>query len=241
MNPATTPQNSRPELACAGDGPDTHHRTAAGEPAEEDATSQQMPSSATPRGRRPGKQSTAQEIAEAARAVFADIGYARATMRGIADAAGVDPALVNHYYGNKARLFAAVSDLPLDPAVLLAAIQAAPADQAGQALADVLCAGLTTPTIGQRMVMLVRAAHSEPEVAQLLRAKFTEQGFFPLARQLGLDRPELRASLCVCAVLGVVVGRFVCELPPLRQASAQQLAMALGPTLHHYLTGDLVE
>ena len=40
-------------------------------------------------------------------------------MRAIADRAGVDAAMVNHWFGGKEALFTAALDIPVDPAVLL--------------------------------------------------------------------------------------------------------------------------
>ncbi len=70
------------------------------------------------RGRRPGNPAiTRQSILEAARATFARAGYERATIRAIASAAAVDPALVHHYFGTKEELFVAAHEIPISPAV----------------------------------------------------------------------------------------------------------------------------
>ena len=70
----------------------------------------------SPRGRRPGGVDTRQAIVEAARVDFAEQGYDGTSLRGIARRAEVDPALVHHYFGGKPQLFAAVMDIPADPA-----------------------------------------------------------------------------------------------------------------------------
>src|SRR5256886_17585982 len=70
-------------------------------------------------GRRPGNQDTREAIVEAARKAFAERGYDRASIRAIATSAGVDPALVHHYFGTKDELFLATVQAPMDPAVLL--------------------------------------------------------------------------------------------------------------------------
>src|SRR6478735_1566627 len=66
------------------------------------------------RGRRPGGTDTRAVIVDAARRSFAAKGYDKASMRGIAREAGVDPALVHHYFEGKAGLFAATLDVPVD-------------------------------------------------------------------------------------------------------------------------------
>ena len=67
------------------------------------------------RGRRPGGADTRAALLDAARAEFAERGYDGATVRVIAERAGVDPAMVNHWFGGKEALFTAALDLPLDP------------------------------------------------------------------------------------------------------------------------------
>ena len=72
-----------------------------------------MSSAASKRtGRRSGPTETREQIAIAARAQFAERGFERATFRAIAEAAGVDPALVVHFYGSKDDLFREVMQLP---------------------------------------------------------------------------------------------------------------------------------
>src|SRR5256885_622978 len=72
-------------------------------------------------GRRPGNQDTREAIVEAARKAFAERGYDRASIRAIATSAGVDPALVHHYFGTKDELFLATVNAPIDPATILPA------------------------------------------------------------------------------------------------------------------------
>src|ERR1700739_4233560 len=66
-------------------------------------------------GRRPGNADTRQEIVEAAARVFAEKGYDGTSLRAVARAAGVDPALVHHYFDGKADLFVTAMALPFDP------------------------------------------------------------------------------------------------------------------------------
>ena len=77
-------------------------------------------------GRRPGGSDTRERIAVAARSLFADLGYERTTFRGIAAAAGVDPALVVHFYGSKDELFRQVMVLPPAMADALEQLAAGP-------------------------------------------------------------------------------------------------------------------
>ena len=70
-------------------------------------------------GRRPGNQDTREAIIAAAREAFAEKGYDRASIRAIATGAGVDPALVHHYFGTKDQLFLATVNAPIDPGEIL--------------------------------------------------------------------------------------------------------------------------
>src|SRR5579864_8396991 len=82
------------------------------------------------RGRPPGPSDNREKIVAAARATFAEAGYDAATLRGIARRAGVDPALVHHYFEGKAALFIEMVQLARDPAEVVAEV-ALSRDQAG--------------------------------------------------------------------------------------------------------------
>ena len=56
-------------------------------------------------GRRPGRSDTRALILTAALELFAAKGYSGATLRGIAEQADVDPALIHHFFDNKGGLF----------------------------------------------------------------------------------------------------------------------------------------
>ncbi len=75
-------------------------------------------------GRRAGDSGTREAILQAARAQFAERGYDGATIRAIAAAAAVDPALVHHFYGSKESLFAAAMQLPVIPSEVISAVMA---------------------------------------------------------------------------------------------------------------------
>src|SRR3954469_11292384 len=86
----------------------------------------------SPRGRRPGAPDTRADILAAARALFADRGFGRTTIRAVASDAGVDPALVHHYFGTKDDLFVASLQLPVDPRERLAPALAGGPDGAAE-------------------------------------------------------------------------------------------------------------
>ena len=87
------------------------------------------------KGRRPGNPGTADEILRSARDSFASLGYERASVRGIARAAGVDPALVLHYFGSKQHLFVAAVELPYDVGAEIGSRLATAPEAAGEGTA----------------------------------------------------------------------------------------------------------
>lgn len=190
-------------------------------------------------GRRPGDSGTRAAILDAARQSFGASGYAGTTIRGVARAAGVDPALVHRFYGSKESLFAATLDLPGDPSVLLPALLGEGLDGLGERVVGTFLA-LWDATPGQGpMLALIRSAVADERSAELLRDFLTRVAMGPLATAAGGDSPELRASLVASQMVGLAVTRYVLRLEPLASIPAAELAAHVGPTLDRYLTGTL--
>jgi AcrR family transcriptional regulator len=190
-------------------------------------------------GRRPGESGTREAIATAARELFAQRGYDRATIRAIASAADVDPALINHFFGSKQELFRAVTMLPADLEAMMAQIVEGPRSQAGLRLARFLLDVLEDPEARSAILSLVRAAASEPEAVAAVREIVTERVLIPIAEQLDADQPRLRANLINSQMVGLVMARSVIELEPLASLPAESVAEAIAPNLQRYLTGPL--
>src|SRR4051812_32516496 len=111
-------------------------------------------------GRRPGPTQTRDAIADAARAQFAEVGYDRATIRSIAGAAGVDPALVIRFHGSKEALFREVMALPPMAAEAIARLREGPPETAGRRLAETVVALLENPATRAIVVGRIRSASS---------------------------------------------------------------------------------
>ncbi len=191
------------------------------------------------RGRRPAGSGTREAILAAAKHQFAEVGYPRTTLRGIAGEAGVDTRLVSHYFGTKQELFVTVVDLPFEPERVLETVLAGGPEGAGARLAAFALTMLDTPAARQTMTGLLRAAASEDEAAGLVRDLLTTRILMPIAVRLGGDHPELRAALLGSQMAGLVVARHIIGLHALADADHELLARALGPVLQHYLTDDL--
>jgi AcrR family transcriptional regulator len=193
-------------------------------------------------GRRPGNPDTRQAILDAARATFADLGYTGASMRKIANAAGVDPALVHHYFGTKENLFLATVEVPVDLPDLLQSIAAQGADGLGLRLARTMIAVWESPT-GASLAAALRAAMADPARARMLREFLVPRIVGPLVGTLALpsDEVELRSGLLMTQILGVLAGRYLLAVEPLASLPTEQLAANVGATIQRYLTGPLAE
>jgi AcrR family transcriptional regulator len=190
-------------------------------------------------GRRPGESGTREAIANAARRQFAERGYGRATIRGIAGEADVDPALVVHFFGSKEELFAAVTALPYELESALPQIVDGPRSKIGERLAEFLLGVLEDPESRAALTGIVRAAASEPNAARAVREVVTARVLVPLAKAIDADQPELRASLVNSQMVGLVMARYVVALEPLASLPAADVARALAPNLQRYLIGRL--
>ena len=190
-------------------------------------------------GRRPGDSGTREAILAAARESFGSAGYGGTTIRGVARAAGVDPALVHHFFGNKDGLFGAAMELPFDPSVVVAGLLAEGLDGLGERIVRTFLS-IWDGTPGQGpMLALLRSAVSDEQAATSLRTFLSRVLLTPLAKAATDDRPELRASLVGSQMVGMAVARYVVRIEPLASATADELAPAVGPTLDRYLTGPL--
>jgi AcrR family transcriptional regulator len=191
-------------------------------------------------GRRPGPSDTREAILAAASRHFAQHGYDRASLRGIAREAGVDQKLIAHFFGSKRQLFVAAVGLPFNPGEVLPEILAGDADSIGERLAAFLVDVLEQPELHRRLTGVVRAAASEPEVARMLREFLTRELFGPAAEILGTEDGPFRANLVGSQIVGLVMARYVIAIDPLASMPPNAVAAAVAPTLERYLLGPLV-
>lgn len=190
------------------------------------------------RGRRPGAPDTRAEILAAARELFAARGFGRTSIRAIAGQAGVDPALVHHYFGAKDDLFIAALELPVDPRVVLAPVAAQGPDGAAERLLRTFLTvwddpGLRLPLLGLARSML------DPAGAPLFKDGFLAVVLQPVGIALGIDEPERRMPIVASQVIGLVLLRYLLELEPLASMDADEIVAVYAPTIQRYLTGDL--
>jgi AcrR family transcriptional regulator len=195
-------------------------------------------STASRRGRRPGSPDTRAAILAAARELFAANGYGGTSIRAVAAAAGVDGALVHHYFGAKDDLFVAALELPIDPRVALAPAIAGGPDGAAERMLGVFLSVWDNPENRLPLLALVRGMF-DPAGRRLLREGFLPAILQPVGVALGIERPEVRMPLLASQVLGLIVVRYVLEVEPVASLPAEQVVAIYAPTLQHYLTGPL--
>jgi len=190
------------------------------------------------RGRRPGGADTRTQLLDAARVEFAERGYDGATVRMIADRAGVDPAMVNHWFGGKEALFTAALDLPLDPTEILAEVLPGDPERIGERITARFLT-VWDATGGEPLPAIIQSVASHGAAARMLREFFGNVLVGRIAAAVAPDRPELRTALCGSQLFGLGLVRYVLTLEPLASADHATVVAAIAPTLQRYLTGPL--
>lgn len=191
------------------------------------------------RGRRPGASDARAEILAAARSAFAERGVEGATVREVAARAGVDPALVHHYFGSKQRLFMAAIALPEDVSAVFPGIAEGPPELVGQRIIRTFVEIWDRPDMQPIMLGVVRSATADPVAAAMFRGVLVDGPLRDLARLAGTPDGPLRATLVGSQLIGLAMARYIGRLEPLASMSPGELAAAIGPTITRYLSADL--
>lgn len=192
------------------------------------------------RGRPRGGASDARErIIAGAVEEFAERGYDGATIRAIAGRAGVDPALVHHYFGSKADLFGAAIDTPIRPDIAVASMLDGPLDDLGERIIRYVLESWEKPEVHKRGVLLLRAGLGNRMMAPVLAGFLARELLGRIAKALGTRDAELRASLAASQIAGLIVTRHVLKFPALVEAPVDELVRSIAPNVQRYLTGEL--
>jgi AcrR family transcriptional regulator len=191
-------------------------------------------------GRRPGNQDTREAILASAREAFAERGFDGASIRMIASAAGVDPALVHHYFGTKDQLFLDAMRAPIDPTTLLPDVLAGDVDGVGERLVRTLLSVWDSPA-GGAVIALFRSAVGNELIARMMREFVTRRILRRIAKELDLDPAEapVRVNLVASQIAGIVMVRYILKVEPLASAPAETVVSLVGPTVQRYLTQPL--
>lgn len=183
-------------------------------------------------GRRPGSADTRGEILSAARKVFAEKGFDKATVRGIAREAKVDPALVHHYFDTKDRMFAEAMRLPITPELVLPTLLDGPREELGRRLVTLILTVTAAPETREPMIALVRSAMTNDQAAQMFKEFVTDALLSRVAAELGV--PLLRIEAAFAQMFGVLMARYVLKIEPMAEADPEELVDLLAPTIQRY-------
>jgi len=180
-----------------------------------------------------------QEILDAARTQFAEKGYAGASVRAIARAADVDPALVHHYFGTKEKVFVAAMELPFDPGERLPLVLAGDPDGLAERLARMFLGIWAEPAFRTPMLGLVRSAFTSERGAAMLREFVGEALLGRVAHAAAAGGPvdPLRVQVAAAQLVGVAILRYVVRLEPLASASDDDLVALVAPVIQRHLLG----
>jgi AcrR family transcriptional regulator len=187
-------------------------------------------------GRRPGASGTRDAILLAARARFAEVGYDRATIRAIAMQAGVDPALVMHFFGSKQQLFLAAIELTVNPAEVVPALLEDGIDGLGERLARFYLGMWEDPQTRDGVAGILRSAFSHEDAAALVRGFLGSELFGRLAPSVEGPDATLRVELAGAHLIGIAMARYVVKVEPLASADVETIVAAVGPTIQRYLS-----
>ncbi|MFK4762973.1 TetR family transcriptional regulator [Microbacterium sp. ZW T5_45] len=187
------------------------------------------------RGRPRGGSDSRERILAAAVDEFGERGYEGATIRSIAARVGVDAALVHHYFGTKADLFADAVGVPMRPDVDVPGILRGPRDEVGERLVRYVLESFERPEVRRRGVMLIRTAIGSKLTTPMLAGFLSRELISRIARSLEVDDGELRAGLVASQIAGMLIARYVIKLPALTAASVDDLVPRVGATVQRYL------
>jgi AcrR family transcriptional regulator len=181
----------------------------------------------------------AARIVAAARDEFAQHGWAGTTIRAVARAADVDPALVYHYFGSKEGLLDAATNPPQRWLDSVAKVWTTPVDRLGAALITLLLASWADDEIGPTLRAILQTAAHEPSTREKLRR--VVEGSLMGVSELGTDERDrlVRSGLISSQMMGFALMRYIWKIEPLASMTDDEVIAAVTPNLQHYVDGDL--
>ena len=188
----------------------------------------------SPAGRRPGPTTTSAEILAAARALFAQGGYPATTMRAVAERAGVNQALIRHFYGSKQQLFLAATSLPADAiSLMLDTLEHTPRDVLGEHIVRAFVRIWQDSATSPQVRAFFRAAAGTEEGASTAR-QLADHVLVPrVTAILGIEPTRVAAMLA--QLLGYAFLARIVGATPLAAATEDDVVALLSPTIQGYL------
>ncbi|WP_141206327.1 TetR/AcrR family transcriptional regulator [Streptomyces griseorubiginosus] len=208
---------------------------AEGAPAVSDGTARKR---GRPRRTESDAAGTRDRILVAAREEFSERGYEKTSVRGIAKAAGVDSALVHHYFGTKEQVFAASIEVAFAPALNASdTVAEGPLDGVGERLTRFIFGIWENPTTRTPLLAIVRSAVNNETAAAVFRRMVASQLLRRIAAQVDAPDAELRAELAAAQLIGTAMLRYVIKVEPLASADPEQIIARVAPVVQGHLTG----
>ncbi len=187
-------------------------------------------------GRPRGKTDTRNVILAAARHTFAEAGYDKTSVREVAAAAGVDPAMIRHYFGSKAELFRATMGWPFEPEQIADRILGGERDGIGERLTRVFFEAWEYPDSQAPLLAILRGAATHDESANLVRQFIQGQVYQHIAAGVGGHDAQLRIDLAMAQLLGIAYLRHVLRVEPIASTPVDELVRSVAPAITRHLT-----
>ncbi|BDY26659.1 TetR family transcriptional regulator [Mycolicibacterium mageritense] len=173
----------------------------------------------------------------AAAEAFSTNGFDGSSVRQIAEAAGVDPALVRRFFGGKEQLFSAVMSDVFQPENAVPMLLDGARSTLGERLTTFVLTLLGDVTEPGPLLGLIRSAATSEHAAALVRDFLANQMLGNVTTQLGMDQPQLRAGLAASQLVGLAITRYAVRVDAVAAAHPDELVQWVAPTLQKYLTG----
>ncbi|MET9959846.1 TetR family transcriptional regulator [Streptomyces sp. NPDC006326] len=193
------------------------------------------------RGPRGERGAQADRILAAARKSFAEQGYLGTSLRSVAQAADVDPTLVNYYFSNKAGLLKAALEPPAAFGEGIAEAARVPLEERGRAFVEAALRMWDDPATSEVLRSIILAASHEPFAMEQLRVVFSTLVLQVVSAGLADEEARLRAELVATQIVGLAMTRYIWAIDGLARMSSEQVVRLIAPTVQHYLTGALGE
>ncbi|NGO48840.1 TetR/AcrR family transcriptional regulator [Streptomyces ureilyticus] len=181
---------------------------------------------------------TRDRILAAAREEFSERGYDKTSVRGIAKTAGVDSALVHHYFGTKEQVFEAAVEVAFAPALKVRdTVLEGPLDEVGERMTRVIFGLWENPVTRTPLLAIVRSAVNNETAAAVFRRLVAAQLMRRIAGRLDVPDAELRTELAAAQLVGVAMMRYVIKIEPVASADPEQIIARIAPVVQGHLTG----
>ena len=177
----------------------------------------------------PRRASSKTRIWDAALQLFPERGYAATSVRDIASAAGVDPALIIRHFGSKEQLFLQTMQVDLEHNPLATW----PIETLGERFIDFI---VTTDEQARGIYLALMRASASDEVGVQLREVHENAFVAPILSRLDGPDAELRARLAAALVGGLLYSFWVVGDETLAAADHQDVVRRYGALLQQLIT-----